>query len=271
MKSRLCGCILSTIIIVFVAPACVQSAPIPAQYSLSVARIPQPGGDSQFYLSVGGPFDSNTHLPDGSKLQVLGFPFVDRVFNSFAEFHNAIVGDWNIHFSASPTLGLPDELYKFTIADFPESAVSSVPPIITSPIDGGVVPATFGMNWEWPANATPTTSTATLVQQIGPGNRRGSSGQRNSDFATSTMVSAAGGSLEIPSQVILRVGSIESSLAPYISTITPEQASPQYSFTLLSSFSSYSLPVTVSVAVPEPTTAALLLLGILGCGYRRNR
>ena len=259
-------CTTIAAILVFAAPN--RAAPQFGVFDFSIYTFPQSDGSTQFHLLVDSPQPSSTiHFPDGST--AVGLKFTDLSYNSFADLHNAAVGNWSVSFPANPTLGFPAENYTFGVSDFPESVVSSLPPSITAPTNGARVGPQFNLTWDWPAGVVPPSDVSVNFQLYRSGSFQGWKTSHFANVALSQVVTPVITGAPAPDETILRVGTYESSLAPYISAVSSDQSSPRYAFRVDSTISSYSLPIQVTV-VPEPTTATLLLLGVLGCGWRRR-
>jgi hypothetical protein len=239
---------------------------IATDFLLDIRRLPELNGQVSYELRTGGAPAQIAHLPNATSLVSTSF----ATFNSFDALRNAVVGNWTIDI---PAMGppKPQELYTFQISDFPESVLYTVPPTITSPSEGSIVPVDFTMTWEWPPSVSPP-GRSTLVNRIGPVPQTSSNSSSLLGSFLSVGVSSRHGNGTIAERVILRAGDFNvnnaNTLLAYMSPITPQQAVSSYEFSHRAQLKSYSNPVTV-FPVPEPNLLWLTIgAGVLVFGGR---
>jgi hypothetical protein len=229
---------------------------------MQIRRLPELSGDILYEARFsGGSTLQTVHLPNGT---IVTAPFGGRLestYSSFDALRSAFVGTWTLEFPAFGSR--PQEFYTFEFSDFPESVLYSVPPVITSPANGSLVPVDFVMTWQWPVDVTPPAGRSTLVQRFGPDSHlseRETSGTPENYLSWD--VSSRHGDGTVAETVIVRAGDFNiDTLVPYMSAVTPQQAVYTWDFTLRSFFRSYSTPVTV-YPIPEPLNLASLATGL---------
>lgn len=233
----------------------------PANWRMDIRRMPESNGDVSYEVDFTGLLRQVVHLPNGTAITPTSG--IDATYNSFNALKSSFVGDWTIEIPALGTF-IPQELYTFQMSDFPESLLYTIPPVITSPTDGSLVPADFTMTWAWPVGVTPPPSRSELIRRSGPGIAASSSVHSHSpaDYL-SAAESMRHGSGTIADKAIVRAGDWNvDTLVPYMSAVTPQQANSAYNISLRSFFNSYSTPITV-YSVPEPAGICLLLGGLV--------
>lgn len=247
-----------------------EAAPLTSQMQFDIYKFPQTDGSTQYHLTVvfGQP-QSTIHFPSG--VSKPGASFDDFTFNSFADLLSATEGNWSITYPAVPVFSQPAETLSFTVANFPESLLSSPPPTITSPPDGSTVGSQFPLTWDWPQGVVPPSDVSIYRHFLGPENQTLTTFGTFSTVGSSYNETSSFPNYGTPDQLVLRVGTAENTLAPYISAVVSDQSPPQHAVDVVSTVSSYSLPVEVAVRVPEPGTAILALVGMLGCVCGRHR
>jgi hypothetical protein len=240
---------------------------ISTDFLLDISRLPELNGQVSYQLRASGGLFQTTRLPNGQTVPGSS----GLTFNSYDALRNALVGTWTLEFPP-PGPSQPQERYTFQMSDFPEPEVYTVPPTITSPSEGTIVPVDFTMTWEWPAGVSPP-GRSTLVSRFGPGSHNSSSGSSLLGSFLSLGVTSRHSSGEVAERVVLRAGdfnvSNENTLLAYMSPIVPQQAVSTYEFSHRPQLKSYSTPVLV-FPVPEPNLV-WLTIGILVSGGRRIR
>jgi hypothetical protein len=210
--------------------------------SLALTQNAEPGGSVSYGIRNMTPSIFTLLLaPDGTQLR---FTPVEGL--TFSELNTRYFGGWTVREFPMGPAG-PSTDYGFTFSPFSLDDLFHETPVVTTPMNGADVPASFEVRWLYPSGATPASR---LIERINVING-----------AVQTTFAPTGFSLRLDVDrnlqgnvpIVLRVGTT-SSLIAYISAVTPAGSNPHL---IQASFRNLSLQTTVQV-VPEPTTTILI-------------